>query len=131
MSKNLELLKKYNFEKQLKRLNNSLRCKSILIYGTGLFFKTIKENYDLSNLNIIGISDKRYQPYQEGQEEFGYKIIPYDKIIEYKPDCILIATLNTYAIYQTFNNKKIKDAKIKVLPLVEKPFLELLKEALG
>ena len=129
MDEHLELLKKYKFEKQLNKLNKKLKNKSILIYGAGIFFKKIKENYDLSNLNIIGISDKKYTPEQEGQEELGYKIVPYEKILEFNPDYILIATLNTFNIYQSFN-KKIKNEglKIKLLPLVDKPFFELLKE---
>ena len=103
-----------------------------MIYGAGLFFKEIKDNYDLSKLNIIGISDRKYQLNQEGQEDLGYKIIPFAKIFNYKPDCILIATLNTYNIYQNLNNnKKTKEAKIKILPMVEKPFFDLLKEVLG
>jgi len=129
MNKHIEILKKYKFEKQLRKLETILRNKSVLIYGAGLFFKTIKEEYDLSKINVIGICDKRYQLNQEGDIDFGYKIIPYEKIIEYKPDYILLATLKTYNIYQSFQTKEIKKAKIKVLPLVEKPFLELLKEA--
>ena len=129
MDEHLELLKKYKFEKQLGKLNKKLKNKSILIYGAGIFFKKIKDNYDLSNLNIVGISDKKYTLEQEGQEDLGYKIVPYDKILEFNPDYILIATLNTFNIYQSFNKKIKKEGlKIKLLPLVDKPFFELLKE---
>ena len=130
MKEHLEILKIYKFEKQLNRLIKKMRHKSVLIYGAGLFFKSVKENYDIEKLNIIGICDKRYQLNEEGNIDMGYPIVPYEKILDYKPDYILIATMKTYNIYQSFKTKKIKDAKIKVLPLVEKPFFDLLKEAL-
>lgn len=129
MDEHLELLKKYKFDKQLKKLDKNLKNKTVLIYGAGIYFKKIKENYDLSNLNIVGISDKKFQLEQEGQEEFGIKIVPYDKIWELNPDVILIATLNTFNIYKSLkkgiNTNKLK---IKLLPLVDKPFFDLLAE---
>ena len=128
MDEHLELLKKYKFDKQIKKLNKSLKGKSIVIYGAGTFFKKIKDNYDISNLNIIGISDLKYTIEQEGQLDMGYKIIPKDKIVEYNPDVILLATLKTFTLYKTFKQDIFKDTKIKIFPLVDKPFFELLKE---
>ena len=129
MDEHLELLKKYKFEKQLKKLDKKLKDKTVLIYGAGIFFKKIKDNYDLSNLNIIGISDKKFQLNQEGQEEYGIKIVPYDKIWEVNPDVILIATLNTFNIYKSLKQEiKERKLKIKMLPLVDKPFFDLLAE---
>ncbi len=129
MDEHLELLKKYKFDKQLKKLDKNLKNKSVLIYGAGIYFKKIKENYDLSNLNIIGISDKKFQLEQEGQEEFGIKIVPYDKIWKLNPDVILIATLNTFNIYKSLKKEINKNGlKIKLLPLVDKPFFDLLAE---
>ena len=128
MDELLETLKKYKFDKQLKRLNKKLKSKTVVIYGTGLFFQKIKENYDLSGLNIIGVSDRKYTSEEEGKEAFGYKIVPLDKIIDYKPDYVLISTLRFLGIMDDFNNNVFKGTKIKVLPLVDKPFLTLLKE---
>ena len=129
MDEHLELLKKYKFEKQLKKLDKKLKDKTVLIYGAGIFFKKIKDNYDLSNLNIIGISDKKFQLEQEGQEEYGIKIVPYDKIWEVNPDVILIATLNTFNIYRSLKKQiKTRNLETKVLPLVDKPFFDLLAE---
>ena len=88
----------------------------------------IKENYDLSDLNIIGVSDRKYTSEEEGKESFGYKIVPLDKIIDYKPDYVLISTLKFLGIMDDFKNNVFKGTKIKVLPLVDKPFLTLLKE---
>lgn len=124
----LESLKEYKFKKQLEKLNKKLKNKTVVIYGTGLLFQKIKENYDLSNLNIIGVSDRKFTTEEEGRESFGYKIIPLEKIVDYKPDYILISTLKFLGIMDDFKNNVFKGTKIKVLPLVDKPFLTLLKE---
>ncbi|MBQ4646132.1 MAG: hypothetical protein IJB79_02170 [Candidatus Gastranaerophilales bacterium] len=128
MLEHKELLKKNNFESQLNKLCCKLKNKKILIYGAGLFLKSVKENYDLSSLNIIGISDKKYKIEQYNELDFDYKIVPYSKIKEIEFDCVLIATLNTFNIYQNLK-KDFKNKKIIILPLMEKTFFELLKEA--
>lgn len=124
----LESLEEFKFKKQLVKLNKKLKNKTVVIYGTGLLFQKIKENYDLSNLNIIGVSDRKYTTEEEGRESFGYKIIPLEKIVDYKPDYILISTLKFLGIMDDFKNNVFKGTKIKVLPFVDKPFLTLLKE---
>lgn len=127
----LEHLKKVKFEKQLLKLNKKLHNKKVVIYGTGLLFQRVIKNYDLSKLDIIGISDMKYTPQQEGTTEFGYKIIPLDKIASYKPDYVLISTINFLNIMENFKNNVFVDTKIKILPLVDKSFLMLLKEIFG
>lgn len=129
MDEHLELLDKYKFKKQLKKLENKLKDKKILIYGSGIFFKKIQDNYDLSKLNIVAISDKKYSPEDEYKKDFGYNIVANARIFEQEIDYILIATLNTYNIYQSFKKRIVNEkSKIKVLPLVEKPFFDLLAE---
>ncbi|MBQ8476801.1 hypothetical protein IJ531_07050 [bacterium] len=130
MQEHIELLEKYNFQKQLTKLNKKLKDKRIIMYGAGSFLKTIKEHYDLSNLNIIGISDNKYQKDDEGKIDFDYKIIPSFKIKEYCPDYIIISALKYMDIMLNFKTNKLKGTKIKVLPLCDKPFLSLLKEIL-
>ncbi len=128
MDKELEYLKSVNFAKQLKKLNKKLKGKTVVIYGAGILFEKLKNNYDLSGLNIIGISDRKYTEEAEGQEHLGYKIIPLDRIADYKPDYVLISTLKFLSIMDDFKNNVFKGTKIKVLPLVDKPFFTLLKE---
>jgi len=128
MDGHLELLKKYKFEKQLNKLNKKLKNKTVLFYGAGSFFKKIQDNYDLSKLNVVGISDGKYPPNRFNEEEYGYKIVPFSKINEINPDCILISTLNAFDIY--IHLKKHFDKKYIILPLCNKPFFELLKEVI-
>lgn len=128
MDEQMEYLKSVKFEKNLNKLNKKLKNKTVVIYGTGILFQKILKNFDLSKLNIIGISDRKYLEADEGREELGYKIIPLDKIVEYKPDYILVATLKFLSIIDDFQNNLFKGKGIKILPLVDKPFLTLLKE---
>ncbi len=124
----LEQLKKYKFDKQLKKIKSKLKNKTIIIYGTGLLFQKIVENYDLSDLNIIGVSDRKYTLEEEGSSSFGYKVIPIDKIVQYKPDVVLIATLKFLSIMDDLKRNTLKGLEVSVLPLVDRPFFTLLKE---
>lgn len=124
----VQYLKKINYDKQYKRLMSKLKGKSVIIYGTGQLFQLIKERYDLSSLNIIGVSDKKYTPEDEGQDFLGYKIIPYNRILDYKPDYVAVATLNYLNIIESLVCEVFDKTKTKVIPLAKKPLLTLLKE---
>ncbi len=93
-----DYLLKYNFKRRLDYLKRKFQNKTILIYGTGKLFKTIIDNYDLRSLNIIGVTDIKYLPEDEGKLDFGYKIIPYNKFNLLNVDCILIATQNYFSL---------------------------------
>lgn len=117
MNEHFELyLEKTDFISYLNELNTKLTSKKVLIYGAGLFFKYINEKYDLSKLNIIGISDRKFMNSEEGNKFLIYDIIPVSKINEYKPDVILVSTIK---------NQKIADSlkedfkNIEILPLVQ------------
>ena len=128
MDEQLEYLKKAGFDKQLKKLNKKLKNKTVVIYGAGILFKKVQKNYDLSNLNIIGISDRKYMTSPEGETDLGYRVISPDKITEYNPDYVLISTLKFLEILKDFRENTFKGTKTKVLPLIDKPFFTLLKE---
>ncbi len=130
MDEHLEMLKKFKFDKQLEKLNKKLKDKKVILYGTGILFRKIQSNYDLSKLNVIGISDKKYPLSSEGTIDLTYPIIPLDKIKDYKPDYILITTENSLPILFDFQHNVFKGTKIKIRPLIDKPFLTFLKEIL-
>ena len=85
-----EYLEKIKFDKYLKKLNKKLQGKSIILYGKGKFLQYIKSNYDLTALNIIGISDMKIS--EEDTTVMGYKAILKKEIMDYNPDIILIST---------------------------------------
>ncbi len=121
-------LNNIQFEKYLNKLKNKLKNKTSIIYGTGSFFKYINENYNLSDLNIIGISDMKFDENDEGKDFLGYKMIPKNKIKEYNPDYVFVATLKYIGIIEDFELNILNKTKIKVLPLARLPFIELIRE---
>ena len=130
-----EYLKKYlesiNFQKQLDDIERKYKNKRILIYGTGLLFSTIVENYDISKLNIIGVSDLKYDIYDENRLCHGYKIVHFSNIKEQNPECILISIFNFLPVMYKFKNNFFKNTKVKIIPFADKSFLALLREIWG
>ena len=121
-------LENIKFKKNLDKLKKKLKNKTSIIYGTGSFFKYINENYDLSKLNIIGISDMKFDDNDEGKDFLGYKMVPKNKIVSYKPDYVIIATLKYISIVEDFELNILNKTKIKVLPLAKIPLLQLIKD---
>ena len=124
---NLRYLKKYRFEKTLAKLVKQLKDKKVIIYGDGSIFQLIKKHYDLSGLNIIGIADKRYETSSETVNENGYKIYRLNEIEDSEADYILV-TIKFYVRILEDLYEQFKYTRIKIKPLVKKPFLTLLKE---
>lgn len=82
---------KYNeYKIRFEQLKKIFKNKRILIYGTGKFFKEIQTTCNLSELNIIGITDKKYSLNPSIKEDFGYKTIPIFEINKHEPDYILV-----------------------------------------
>lgn len=130
MDEHILLLKKLKFKKQLENISKKVKNKKNLIYGSGIFFQKIQKEYDLSKLNIIGISDLKYKMEQFNQEDLGYRIVPIEKMVEINPDFVFVATLRSFEIIFDLKEKYFKNSKTKVLPLVDKPFWMLLGENL-
>ena len=122
-----EYLKKVKFKNSLNKLKKKIKNKSCIIYGSGTFFQYIKEHYNLNEFNIIGISDMKYSKEQEGEDDFGYKIIPKGLIAKYKPDYVLVATENYVNIIEDLELRYFKDTNIKVQPLARKAIIDIIK----
>lgn len=123
-----EYLEHIKFEKYLDKLNKKLKNKTVIIYGSGSLFQYIQKNYDLSKLNIIGVSDMKFNSKQEGEDFLGYKIIPKDKMTSYKPDVVLVATLKYLGITEDFEINVFNKTKTKIYPLARIPLADLIKE---
>jgi len=121
-------LKKTNFEKRLKKLEKKLNGKRIVIYGAGSFFQYIIEHYDLSKLNIIGISDLKFVEEQNGEKYLNYEILTKNKMAEIEPDAVLIATENYMNILEDFAGRIFRKSKTKVYPLVAKSLWANIKQ---
>ena len=121
-------LRKNKFNKSFKKLKSMVKDKKVIIYGTGTFFQYINNHYNLRELNIIGVSDMKYSLKQEGEDDFGYKIIPKSSISKYKPDYVLVATENYLNIVEDLEMKYFINTNTSVLPLVPKSLLNLIKK---
>ena len=129
MSEDFETyLKDIKFEKYLKNLKKKAKNKTVIFYGVGSLFQYIKNNYDLSSFNIIGVSDAKFLNEEEGQIWDEYKIIPKNKMPEYNPDIVIIGTINYLKILEGFVINMFKDTKTKVYPLARIPLFELIKK---
>lgn len=95
----LEALKKNDFQKRADALAKKYKDKKVMIYGGGTLFEIILENFDLKDLNIIGIADKRFY---DGKELKGYKTFNSDTFLSQKPDIVLIALQDTKRIEKFF-----------------------------
>lgn len=107
-----EYFKYINQQKKIDKLARKYRNKKIVLYGAGMFFEALREDCDLSKLNIIAISDKRFE--QEQQFE-GYRAIPPETISELNPDVLIFSLAETKNV-----EKALSDLKIKKIHILEK-----------
>lgn len=121
----ITFLKKKNFQKRINTLSKKYSGKKIMIYGAGMAFEAIKENYELSKLNIIGIADMKFE---EGEEFLGYKTYEYDKFLNQKPDIVLIAMIESDIAEEFFKDELIPEfGKFNYEPLIKLGFFDLVK----
>lgn len=111
-----EFLEQNNFSKRLINIKKRLKNKRVLIYGTGLLFKYINEHYDLSDLNIIGVTDRKYLDNERGNIDFGYNIVPYNDFMFCEFDYLFLTVKESENLKQYLS--KIIPAS-KIIPLFQ------------
>ena len=125
----LEYFQEVNAQKQIDKLAKKYKDKKVVIYGGGAYFNTLKNNFDMSKLNIIGIADKKFEK-SKNQNNTPYTPIAPKELKDIDYDVILVSALNFYQIdeylrYQILINEKSKRGKIK--KLIKPTFLHILK----
>lgn len=125
---NLNYLYDFKFDKTLPKLVKKLNGKTVVLYGAGTFLELIKKYFNLSDLNIIGISDKRFENHGENDEFLGYKVYAPSEIKDVNPDYVLVATKTYINIIENLYYETLKGTKINIKPLLQKPFMTLVKE---
>lgn len=121
-----QYLKNIKFEKRVRYICKKYKNKKIVIYGVGKLFNVIKENYDISALNIIGVSDIKF--YNDNEEYLGYNTIAFQNIKKYNPDVILVGTLKYPSTVARFKYSDFVDTKIKIDSLLKIPFREVFEK---
>ena len=123
----LEYLKNRKFDKRIKELSKKYKGKKVVLYGTGQLFECIRENYDLGQLNIIGVCDRKF----EGCKPETYANYPTIKPSELKnsnTDVVLTSVVYTVPVVEDLRYNLLDGSNIKVLPFVKKKFAEIVKE---
>ena len=90
----IEYLKRIKQQQYINKLAKKWKHKKILLYGAGLTAKVLFENYDLSKLNVVAISDKKFENITD-YNFYGIKTIPPNKIKDIDFDIVLF-TLKEY-----------------------------------
>lgn len=108
-----------NFKSQYRNLIKKLKNKKVLIYGAGSFFQYINSNYDLSALDIAGISDLKFGEEEYGKDFLGYKIIPFSKIKSQKIDVILLTMQYYKKVWLDFEANLFYETDFKIFPLAK------------
>lgn len=131
---NLFQSKQNGFQNKLDNIAKKYKNKKVILYGTGKVCDLILRNFDISKINIVAVSDRKYT--DETQIYEGFKTIPPEKIAENKPDIVLI-TLQDYLIAGDYfedklfkNGQKFKYKSIFVYSLGEF-CIEWLKNKMG
>lgn len=112
-------LEEINFKSQYKKLIKKLKNKRVLIYGTGSFFQYIYNNYDLSAINIVGISDLKYTDKDKDKEFNGLKIIPLSQINPQEIDVILLGMQYYIEVWVDFSTNIFSKNNIAIMPLAK------------
>lgn len=82
------MIVKQRFEYLKKKFKN----KKIIIYGAGIYFKNL--GCDFSQLNVVGIVDKKFLEVESGEKFYNFKKIPYKLFNHNDADFILVVLKN-------------------------------------
>lgn len=120
-----EFLQQKNFHAYIDKLAQKYKNKKIILYGAGLTFDVINDNYDLSKLNITAISDLKFN---DNEQYNGYKTLSPEGIFKNKPDIVLITMFYSNTAQSFFETQLFpKFGKFKYSPLINFSFFDSLK----
>ena len=120
-----ERLIEFRAEKQYKKLIKKYKDKRVILYGAGEFFEIYKKTFDLSQFNIIAVTDKNFSDIQEPvfDDSLGYNVISPYYLHKLKPDIVLISALNTFVMEKYICEELFKKTgKFKYEMLIEIPY---------
>jgi len=132
----LDILKYFNdvnAQKQINCLAKKYKNKKIVIYGAGEYFKTLYNNFNLSELNIVGISDKKFEDSKK-IKDFPYPLLAPNELKDQDYDAIFVAlyddvSIRDYIIYELLVNTK--NEKKPVISIIEPTLRYICKIFIG
>lgn len=108
-----EYFERKDLQKTINKLSEKLKNKKVLLYGDGIVSRVIQERYDLSKLNIVAITDKKFMGCD--YDETKYKPVSPSKLNLVDFDTVLIALKDSKTIKNYFNDNKIKKEIIELV----------------
>lgn len=125
----LEYFHSINVQKQLNKLTQKYKNKKIVIYGAGEYFQILYENFDLSHLNIVGISDKKFETSKEANFTV-YKPLTPSELKEFDYDAIIMALFDdtkvrNYLEFELLFNTQNEDKLI--IPIIKPSLIDYIK----
>ncbi len=116
-----EIVKSKEFEKNFLKIKKQCRGKRVLLYGTGQLFVAIKETYSFDGLNVVGVSDLKYQKNRNIKEDFEYNAYPPSEIYLSNAE-VVVCTLQDSLEAEAFIEKMFNLVKknVKILPVIKK-----------
>lgn len=122
--------KEVRAQKQIDKLAKKYKNKKIVIYGAGIMANDLFEDYNLSDLDIIGVCDNKYP--QNSTELFhSYKTFNPQELKELDFDIIFLCIRDFAKIYNIIKysiliNTKNEDKSI--IKLIKPTFMFYLKQ---
>lgn len=89
-------------KKRFEYLKKKFKNKKIIIYGAGIYFKNL--GCDFSQLNVIGIVDKKFSEADAGEKFYNLNKIPYKKFNHNDADFILVVLKNPKGAIEELKN---------------------------
>ena len=129
----LNYFKAVHAQRQINKLARKYKNKKIVIYGAGEYFQILKNNFDLSKLNIVGISDKKFETSKDSNPTSYLALAP-DELKDFDFDVILVAlyddtSLCDYLEYQLLINTENEGKPVR--SIIEPTILYTIKVLLG
>ena len=129
----LNYFKAVHAQRQINKLARKYKNKKIVIYGAGEYFQILKNNFDLSKLNIVGIADKKFETSKDSNPTPYLALAP-DELKDFDFDVILVAlyddtSLCDYLEYQLLINTENEGKPVR--SIIEPTILYTIKVLLG
>ena len=125
MAEEKEYLKEIGFGQKLDEFCKNAGSKTVLIYGAGKMFNAIVQNYDLSKLNIIGISDRRFENENDSGQFMGFNICLPQEIKKLKPDYIIVSLKNYSKVWADLQYENEESCVLSMLTFQGLPYEDL------
>ena len=129
----LGYFKAVHAQRQINKLARKYKNKKIVIYGAGIYFQILNNNFDLSKLNIVAIADKKFETSKNANTTAFMALAP-EELKDFDYDAIFVAlyddtSLCDYLEYQLLINTQNEGKPI--ISIIEPTILYTIKVLLG